>query len=161
SSTDVTAPAPPAVSAAVPRSPSTPVFDPAVLQAVTGDDPEFLQELAEEFARSAARARAELMTAIAAQDLSAVAEVAHRFKSAAGQVGAHGAQELSAALERLGRTTTGGGGDDAWVAVRALADELFPLLEALEAALIRFASEVVARGVAVRGPDEDAPASFR
>lgn len=135
------------------------VFDPAVLREIARDDPEFLQELAEEFARSAARAREELAAAIEARDLGAVAEVAHRFKSAAGQVGARGAQDLSAALERLGRTTTDGGGDDAWLAVRGMADELLPLLTALETALIGFASEVVARGASVRGPDEDAPAS--
>ena len=142
-------------------APSLPVFDPAVLEAVTGDDPEFLQELAEEFARSASRARAELQAALDARDLGAVAEVSHRFKSAAGQVGARGAQELSAALERLGRTTTGAGEDAGWAQVRALADELLPLLQALETALTEFASLVAVRGRPVRGPDGDAPASSR
>jgi CheY-like chemotaxis protein len=142
-------------------APSVPVFDPAVLEAVTGDDPEFLQELAEEFARSASRARDELQAALDARDLSAVAEVSHRFKSAAGQVGARGAQELSAALERLGRTTTGAGDDAGWAQVRALADELLPLLQALETALTEFASLVAVRGRSVRGPDGDAPASSR
>jgi signal transduction histidine kinase/DNA-binding NarL/FixJ family response regulator len=150
-----------ATAAAGTPAPSVPVFDPAVLEAVTGDDPEFLQELAEEFARSASRARDELQAALDARDLGAVAEVSHRFKSAAGQVGARSAQELSAALERLGRTTTAEGDDAGWAQVRALADELLPLLQALETALTEFASLVAVRGRSIRGPDGDAPASSR
>ena len=121
------------------------VFDPAVLLAVTGDDRDFLVELAEEFARSAARARVELRAAVVAGDLGAVAEVAHRFKSAAGQVGARGAQELAASLERLGRAA--GAGEESQVAAAALVDELVPLLDALEAALVGFASETAAGAV--------------
>jgi HPt (histidine-containing phosphotransfer) domain-containing protein len=135
-----------------------PVFDPAVLLAVTGDDREFLQELAEEFARSAARAREELTAAVAARDLKAVAEVAHRFKSAAGQVGARGAQELSAALERLGRAGAAEGAaasrTTALEAAQGLVDELLPVLDALEQALLGFAAASASGGTAA-GPQSE------
>jgi len=131
------------------------VFDPAVLLAVTGDDREFLQELAEEFARSAARAREELTAAVAARDLKAVAEVAHRFKSAAGQVGARGAQELSAALERLGRAGLAEGAaaspTTALEAAQGLVDELLPVLDALEQALLGFAAASASGGADADG----------
>ena len=106
-------------------------FDPAVLLALTGGDQEFLRELADEFASSARRARVELTAALAAGDLTAMAAIAHRFKSAAGQVGARRAQELSAALEHMGRT----GG----AVATALAEDLVRQLEVLEGALLVFA----------------------
>ncbi|MEK0431721.1 MAG: Hpt domain [Gemmatimonadota bacterium] len=108
------------------------VFDPSVLRAFTGDDAAFFRELAEEFARSARTTHAELEAVLAADDFVTLALVAHRFKSAAGQVGALGAQELAASLERIGRA----GGAGASRAAGHVASQLLPMLRALEAGLL-------------------------
>lgn len=112
------------------------LFEPERLRAVAGNDPSFLRELAEEFARSAARTRADLTAALGAEDLGALADVAHRFKSASGQVGAHEVEARCAALERLAR----GDAVDA-AAVRAQVRELLPMMVALEAGLAVVAAE--------------------
>lgn len=124
--------------AAARTSPLGAVLDPEVLRALVDGDEAFLRELAAEFAKSAARAGHELTVALDDRDLPRIAQVAHRFKSAAAQVGAHAAAERSAALERLGRSAT----DDPEVALgeaRRLITALLPVLTALEDALRRLA----------------------
>lgn len=95
-----------------------------------------LRLLVDEFVRSANGVREALTTAMAAGDLAQIGAVAHRYKSAAGQVGAHGLQRLAATLERTARA----GAPDALMVSRPLGDRLIALSSELDRHLRLFAS---------------------
>jgi CheY-like chemotaxis protein/HPt (histidine-containing phosphotransfer) domain-containing protein len=103
-------------------------FDPAAVRALTGDDDAMLRLLVAEFVRSAQGVRDDLARALSVGDLAQVGAVAHRYKSAAGQVGAHGLQQLAATLERTAR----GGASDALAVSRPLGDQLIRLSMVLD-----------------------------
>jgi HPt (histidine-containing phosphotransfer) domain-containing protein len=81
-----------------------PVWDPATLVELVGDDPGMLRELLEEFLRNAEKQTAEIAAAAAAHDTTTVTGVAHTLKSAARSVGALALGELCQSLETAGNT---------------------------------------------------------
>ena len=79
-----------------------PVWDPATLLELVGDDPAILRELLEEFLRNAEKQTAEIAAAAVANDTRTVTGVAHTLKSAARSVGALALGELCQSLETAG-----------------------------------------------------------
>ena len=65
-----------------------PVFDPRVLSDMFGDDAGVVAGVLEKFVTSMSASTAELHCALEAQDLAALAAVAHRIKGAADMIGA-------------------------------------------------------------------------
>lgn len=110
-------------------------FDPAVVRSIAGEDAGLMRLLTEEFVRAAESVRTDLAAALAAEDLAQLGAVAHRYKGAAGQVGAHGVQALAATLERTARA----GGAEALAQSASLVAQLLPLSKELDAALVLFA----------------------
>jgi len=119
--TDGGMPAEPPEAAQSPVAGEGPV-DPAVLQAMFGDDDETFREILGEFAEPAREIAAEIAAGFDAGDPAAVGAAAHKLKSAARSVGAGALADLSEALE-----TAGKGGDGA--AVEALMPGLDPLVK--------------------------------
>jgi CheY-like chemotaxis protein/HPt (histidine-containing phosphotransfer) domain-containing protein len=81
-----------------------PVWDPATLVELVGDDPGMLRELLEEFLRNAEKQTAEIAAAAVTNDTMTVTGVAHTLKSAARSVGAMALGELCQSLETAGNT---------------------------------------------------------
>ncbi len=87
--------------AAVTESADTDIIDLAVLAKIVGNDPAKLKKFALKFIESADKGMTEIETALAQEDLAALAAVGHRMKSSAKTVGAMGFAELCHALELL------------------------------------------------------------
>ena len=81
-----------------------PVWDPATLVELVGDDPAMLRDLLEEFLRNAEKQTAEIAAAAMTNDTTTITGVAHTLKSAARSVGALALGELCQSLETAGRT---------------------------------------------------------
>jgi HPt (histidine-containing phosphotransfer) domain-containing protein len=81
-----------------------PVWDPATLVELVGDDPAMLRDLLETFLHSAEKQTAEIAAAAVANDTTTITGVAHTLKSAARSVGALALGELCQSLETAGRT---------------------------------------------------------
>jgi two-component system sensor histidine kinase/response regulator len=81
-----------------------PVWDPATLVELIGDDPAMLRDLLEEFLRNAENQTADIAAAAVANDTTTITIVAHTLKSAARSVGALALGELCQSLETEGRT---------------------------------------------------------
>ena len=69
-------------------APSLPVWNPATLTELVGDNPSLQRRLLESFLGSAEKQVADIIDAVAAQDVVALVKVAHPLKSAARGVGA-------------------------------------------------------------------------
>jgi CheY-like chemotaxis protein/HPt (histidine-containing phosphotransfer) domain-containing protein len=80
-----------------------PIWDPASLTALVGDNPAMHQRLLDKFLRSAQQQVTDILAACAVDDAPAVQAVAHPLKSAARTVGALALGELCQALEAAGR----------------------------------------------------------
>ena len=104
----------------------------AVIEALVDGDAETVRLLAAEFARSAQETMLELRQARAAMDRGAMGHLAHRFKSAAGQIGAEACRALCLALEREVKQSPTGEGDGR---VLGVTDDLIGSLEQLAQAL--------------------------
>ncbi|MBI1354858.1 MAG: Hpt domain-containing protein [Acidobacteria bacterium] len=73
------------------------------LRKISFDDTEFMQELVAIYLDDAPQQLRELQAAAEAQDLSAIADKAHRIKGGAANVGAESLAALCAELERSAR----------------------------------------------------------
>jgi PAS domain S-box-containing protein len=76
-----------------------PALDIERLQALVGDDPQFMAELCRTFMASSARLMVELRQALSAQDRAQLKALAHKLKGGAGSVCARRITDLSLALE--------------------------------------------------------------
>jgi len=112
----------------VPEAP----FRLAMIEALVDGDAETVRLLAAEFARSARETILELRQARTAMDRGALGHLAHRFKSAAGQIGAEACRALCLALEREVKRVPTGEGDGR---VLELTDDLIASLEQVAQAL--------------------------
>ena len=81
-----------------------PVWDPATLVELVGDDPSMLRDLLEEFLRNAEDQTADIAAAAVSNDTTTITGVAHTLKSAARSVGALALGELCQSLETAGST---------------------------------------------------------
>jgi CheY-like chemotaxis protein/HPt (histidine-containing phosphotransfer) domain-containing protein len=97
-----------------------PVWNPATLTALVGDNPAMHQRLLGKFLINAQKQVDEIMLAATAQDTKAMAEVAHALKSAARSMGALALGELCQHLEAAGRA---GDGPNCQVFVQRLGGE--------------------------------------
>ncbi len=104
---------------------AAPAFDAGLLLALVEGDLDDAQLLAEQFAQSARATIAEMRVAQSARDLAALKRLAHRFKSAAAQIGAGACRACCIALE----------GSATIEEADALVVELMELIEALVSAL--------------------------
>jgi len=82
---------------------SFPLWNPATLTELVGDNPALHQRLLEKFLTNAEKQVAEIAAAAAASDTATLAGVAHTLKSAARSVGALALGELCQGLETAGR----------------------------------------------------------
>jgi CheY-like chemotaxis protein/HPt (histidine-containing phosphotransfer) domain-containing protein len=80
-----------------------PIWNPATLVELVGDDPDLLRDLLEEFLRNAQAQTAAITAAAAANDTTTLAGEAHTLKSAARSVGALALGDLCQNLETAGR----------------------------------------------------------
>ncbi|MEP7302221.1 MAG: PAS domain-containing protein [Caldimonas sp.] len=87
------------VPAPVASPPAAPVADLGVLAALVGDDPGVIEEVLQAFRQSVALSSAELSRGLASGSGQAVADAAHKLKSAARSIGAMGLGELCARIE--------------------------------------------------------------
>ncbi|MDQ8158977.1 MAG: PAS domain S-box protein [Gemmatimonadota bacterium] len=78
-------------------------LDVRVLEDLVGDDHEVICDFLTEYARSADRLNAELLTAVAQDDLPEAAAVLHKLKSSSRSVGALPLGELCSTIERAAR----------------------------------------------------------
>ena len=78
-------------------------LDVSVLEDLVGDDHEVICDFLTEYARSADRLNAELLTAVAQDDLPEAAAVLHKLKSSSRSVGALPLGELCSTIERAAR----------------------------------------------------------
>jgi signal transduction histidine kinase/CheY-like chemotaxis protein/HPt (histidine-containing phosphotransfer) domain-containing protein len=92
---------------AAPAAEPVRVLDVAVLQRLVGDEPAILHEFLADYARTAARAVAELHAAAAVKDHAQVAATAHKLKSSSRSVGALPLGDLCAELENAGKRNDG------------------------------------------------------
>jgi CheY-like chemotaxis protein/HPt (histidine-containing phosphotransfer) domain-containing protein len=104
---------------------AAPAFDAEMLLALVEGDPDDARVLAEQFAQSARTTIDEMQVAQSARDLAALKRLAHRFKSAAAQIGAGDCRARCVALE--GSTTI--------AEADTLVGELVDLIDTLVAAL--------------------------
>lgn len=104
---------------------AAPAFDAEMLLALVEGDPDDARVLAEQFAQSARTTIDEMRVAQSARDLAALKRLAHRFKSAAAQIGAGDCRARCVALE--GSTTI--------AEADTLVGELVDLIDTLVAAL--------------------------
>lgn len=77
--------------------------DVRVLKELVGDDPDVVREFLRDFCRSAAKIADELRAGCTSGQLSAASGAAHKLKSSAYAVGAHGLGALCAAIEEVSK----------------------------------------------------------
>ncbi len=102
-------------------------FDYAQLDAITGGDVEFEQEVLSEYLASAPRDLEKLKAAIAAGDAPATGATAHALKGASATIGAKGFAAIALELEQAGKKQN-----------MADAPRMFARLEAEFAELVTF-----------------------
>ena len=91
------------------RTASVPLWNPATLTELVGDNPALHQRLLEKFLTNAEKQVAEIAAAAAASDTATLAGVAHTLKSAARSVGVLRLGALCQSLETAGRADDGPG----------------------------------------------------
>lgn len=111
------------------------ILDRAALLDRVGDDPEFLQELAQMFLEQRQRMLSEINSALHAGDAGALARAAHTLKGCIGNLGAEAAFQFALKLELLGR-------NGQLSEARQLACELESEVARFEQALLRLAQEL-------------------
>ena len=85
--------------AAAPARPPTPPADLSVLAELVGDDPQVVQEVLQAFCANTARSALDIAAAHAAGEVQAVADIAHKLKSAARAIGAAQLGQICADIE--------------------------------------------------------------
>ncbi|MCC6075275.1 CHASE domain-containing protein [Pseudomonas sp. GCM10022188] len=105
-----------------------PLFNPAALTALVGDDREMIGETLGDYAEALASLAGQLLEAFADDDLASVGALAHRLKSSSRAVGAARLGQLCATLEQAVKN-----GDGA--ALRRGIDEFAPLCTATAAGI--------------------------
>lgn len=106
----------------------TRIFDPEVLRAVCGDNPEVINRLLGRFAQILERDLRELESAVVRRSVVDVRHQAHRILGSALSVGAH---ELAAAIEQVGIAARGKDWDtvgEEFSSLRVAVQRLKPLL---------------------------------
>lgn len=77
-----------------------PAVDHTVLVALVGDDPEFLHELRQDYLKLCERKGEAIATAVSKGDMTEIAALTHKLKSASRSIGALGLGDLCAELEK-------------------------------------------------------------
>jgi CheY-like chemotaxis protein len=121
--------------ATAPRGARLTSVDKSVIDELKGlsreDNPTLLDELVELFIGGSPRRIAELRSAISRKDHEGLARAAHNLKSSSAQMGALRMQEISAALETLGRTGAMTGTETLVEELAAEFDRVIPDLQSM------------------------------
>ena len=130
------------------REPAAP-FSLAMINTLVDGDPETMRLLTAEFARSGRDTIHDLRNAQALLDRPALGHLAHRFKSAAGQIGAEACRALCQDLEQAVKEPVTGDGDRR---VLALTADLLASLDVLTTALQAVADAAPVEEAGAEGP---------
>jgi len=111
------------------RHDGVPVLDPQVLRKAVGDDLDAIREVVDVYRQTLPADTDELLAAVERGDLGQAAQLAHRVKGGAANLGAERLWELSAEVEQAARE---GRAEECRAAAPGLGDELTALIETLE-----------------------------